>query len=857
MILAALMMIGAAPSPAGPLDVRVGQAKDLSHIEFRWTGGAKMEARRDGQTLTLDFSRDANPDISRLNVDPPRYLKGAKAVENGGKLQLVLTLTDDGDAKAGVADGAPFVNLFKKADEPAPPPQPEPQLPTRPNPVPDSGVVVASATRAGPQAAITFPWKAPAGAAIFRRGDAVWVVFDAKARLDLTAAQRALPNNPMRVIDGPDFTAIRIVSPFDEPYSAAAQGANWSLILGPGAQARSLQAPVKRASEDGPASLAANVAGSTRVLRIDDPYVGDKLAVVTALGPAKGILFRRDYVDLAVLPSAQGLAIDPVADNLTITTDGDVVRISKPDGLTLSPEQRTEMAGALGLPEPAAFPGLVDFNRWSQTGPNGFTGRYDQLMGAVANEMNRQALGDKSAGVTARMSFARFLVGSQLSFEAIGVLEMIAKSHPEMLQNAEFRGLKGAAEVMAHRYNEAQTDFSSPALSGDPATALWQGYAAAQLGQWTDARQAFQDGAKAVSFFTPEWQARFARANAEASLNLNDFVNATAQIKLALAQPEAPLQKLATYLVLARLIEAEGMPDKALPIFDAIARAPSDKLSAPAILHATRIRLYAGKVSPDKAAAVFDSLRFRWRGDSTELDVIRALGQLYLAQGRYRDALETLRSGRQISGDRPEAVQISSDLATAFRNLFLNGQADGLEPIQALGLFYDFKELTPIGADGDEMVRRLSQRLVNVDLLDQAAMLLKYQADNRLNGVPRAQVDTDLAIIQLMNRNPEGAIDALNASRSTLLPTALQTQRRLLESRAWLQLGQMDHALEILGKDTSPDAVAMRGEIAWKRRDWGTAAKVFEAEPGRAVEGHEPGPEPGGRVQAAEGRDGL
>ncbi len=178
--------------------------------------------------------------------------------------------------------------------------------------------------------------------------------------------------------------------------------------------------------------------------------------------------------------------------------------------------------------------------------------------------------------------------------------------------------------------------------------------------------------------------------------------------------------------------------------------------------------------------------------------------------------------------DLPEASEIQNDLSAAFRNLFLNGQADGLEPIQALGLFYDFKDLTPIGADGDEMVRKLAQRLVNVDLLDQAAELLKYQASSRLDGVPRAQVATDLATIQLMARHPEGALDALNMSRSTLLPTALQGERRLIEARAWLELGQLDHADEILGGDTSAEGTTLRAELAWKRRNWPAAGKTFE-----------------------------
>ena len=828
--LASLALV-TAPALAGApgLKVSVGEAQDLTKIEFR---GAAMHAVRTGDTLVLSFSGAGKPDLSRLTVDPPKWLKSAKADASAGRLQLTLVLADGADAKTGSADGADYVNLFQKAPAPtapvaAPVATPSP-LANRPDPLPASGVVVAQAVNSGPQVAVTFPWKAPLGAAIFRRGEAIWVVFDAKARLDLAAVQRAVPQYRMQVVEGADFVAVRLAVPSEVPYSAAGQGANWTLILGPGAQARSMQIPVARGGEDGPAALAANVAGATRIVWLDDPAVGDRLAVATALSPAKGVMLRRAYVDLTTLPSAQGLAIDPAVDDLQVTTDGDVVRISRPNGLQLSPSSRARLADALDLPMPAIMPALVNFEQWSKTGYGGFPARYDALMNAVAAEANRQALGDKTAGLAARMGFARFLVGSELSFEAIGALNLIAKDHPELMANAEFRGLRGAAKVMAGRYSEAQTDFASPTLSDDPAAALWRGYADAKLGQWTEARQEFQNGARALPLFSALWRARFARAEADASLRLNDFITATSQIQFAMKQAQEPREQLATYLVYARLLEAEGQPQRALPIYDAVARSPFDNLSTPALLHATQIRLYAGKLSPDKAVKVFDSLRYRWRGDATELEDIRALGQLYLSQARYRDALDTFRTARRARQDLPEAADIQNDLSAAFRALFLNGQADGLEPIQALGLFYDFKEQTPVGADGDEMVRKLAQRLVNVDLLDQAAELLKYQASSRLDGVPRAQVATDLAIIQLMARHPEGAIDALNMSRSTLLPTALQGQRRLIEARAWLELNQLDHADEILGSDGSAEGVTLRAELAWKRRNWPLAGKIFE-----------------------------
>src|SRR4029079_8466173 len=106
------------------------------------------------------------------------------------------------------------------------------------------------------------------------------------------------------------------------------------------------------------------------------------------------------------------------------------------------------------------------------------------------------------------------------------------------------------------------------------------------------------------------------------------------------------------------------------------------------------------------------------------------------------------------------------------------------------------------------------------DLLDQAAELLKYQVDNRLDSVPKAQVATDLALIYLMDKKPEQAIQTINASRTTILPAALNAERRLIEARAWAGVGRYDAALEILQRDKSKDAEDLRAEIAWRQKDW-------------------------------------
>jgi tetratricopeptide (TPR) repeat protein len=828
----AAIAVASVVAPAGaatsPVDVRVAQADGFSRIEFRGAPDAKV--KKTGQVLVFTFPRDADPDIARLHTAPPKWVKTAEKKHVGGHLQLSITLSDDADYKVGSADGATFVNVFQKA-----PPTAEELAaakaaipePVRPNPVPAGGVVHMASSVNNAQVQFSFTWANPAGAAVFRRGDAIWVVFDAAATIDVGHSPRGLIQySAISSMKGGDYSAVRIEAAHGVPVFASSIGNTWTIALGPGDEGPPSVVRVVRDEAEGPATLKAAVAGATRVVQMADPQAGDTLEVVTALGPAKGLPSRRDYVQMAVLPSVQGLAIESHIDDLEVARDGDIVHIGRKLGLALSPSFATQEDARLTIdaPKPAAMPALIDAD-WGKTGPKGFLDRYHHLLDAATAESANK---DKAAPVGARLALARFLVGSELSFEAIGVLNDTVRASPQLVDSPEFRGLRGVARVMARRYKEAEADFSAPVLVEDRSSALWRSYIASQLAQWPEARTQFVKGAEAYNMFSPTWRARFARADAQAALAQGDLPSAEARIHLALADKTDVYEELATRLVQARIIEQQGHKDRALRMYTAIAGAPRESLSSPALLRATQIKLEMGKATPVQAAEVFDGLRYRWRGDATELETIRALGQLYLSQGRYREALEALRSAGTRLPDLPEALQLSSDLNAAFRGLFLDGSADGLEPVQALALFYDFKELTPIGSDGDLMVRKLVRRLVDVDLLDQAAELLKYQADNRLDGVPKAQVASDLALIYLMDKKPEQAIQAINSSRTTVLPAALNAERRLLESRAWMDVGKYDTALEIIEKDTTKEGQDLRAEITWKQKDWLKAGPQFE-----------------------------
>lgn len=804
-----------AAAPLDPVSIRIGANDEFTRIEFAGVIGARSQVRREGDDVVVRIGSTAAPDVSRLKVDPPRGVSRVETRAVRGGTELVLTLAEGADARTGSADGAVWLNLY-----PAAPPAPAAAVPAA-----QTVAVTAVATPA--KVTLSFAWPTPVGAAVFRRGEAVWVVFDTPARLDMPRAGSLGPATDARWTAGADHVAVRIAAPEGLAVSAASQGSAWTVTIG--GQPVAVAGVAIDRQDGGEPALVARMAGATRAVWLTDPLAGDRFAAVTALSPGKGFADRRRTIDLALLPTAHGLAVETLASDLAIQAEGDLVTLSRPGGLNLSPPSAALEAVSTGdgAPRQAKYPALI-LTEWADVGHGGFSARYRQLQDSAAQEA-MAAGDDPRAPAEARFALARFLVGSGLGYEAVGVLNNIVAQAPNMAGEPELRGLRGAARASIGRMEEAQGDFASAAVASDPASAVWRGYVASTQGDWATARQAFAAGAPAVDAFPTIWRARFGAAHAMAALETGDLDAARSLLAYSFSQDAPASDQLTARLVQAKLFELDGQSDRALAVYTAISRAPLDTVSVPAKLGVVRLSLAKGTMKADAAARELEGLRWRWRGDATELAVIRQLGQLYLSQGLYREALTALKGAGPGLNRLEGAADIQADLGNAFRSLFLEGGADGLQPVQALGLFYDFRELTPIGADGDEMVRRLARRLVDVDLLDQAAELLKYQVDHRLEGVAKAQVATDLAAVYLMDRQPEPALQAIWSSRTTILPSALNTERRALEARALMELGRFDHALEVLGSDSSDEARDVRAEVFWKQQKWVQAAALYES----------------------------
>ncbi len=830
-----------APMPAGTprVSVSVARARDFTRLTIQ--GPVRANVTQRGDLAVIQFARSAQVDLAALagkaqfiadvgrRNDPSgtvvevRLEPGAQFAQRaeGGAIILDFSAIPAPEPETAQAAPEPGADVAQ-ADQPAPV-----EREVR-NPFPAGGLTVQGRF-AGTDLELVFPFAAPTAAAVFRRGEAVWILVPHEGAMRVEGLSALGPRlGAVRPVSGEGVSGVRILTALNP--TIAGSGETWRVRFAPAQTPPSRAIEIARLSSPtggGRLELAAPMATAVRWL--DDPDAGDRFAIGFMDGPASGLRSSRSFLQAAFTPTAHGVVMTPRADGVDMRLAVNGFAVMRPEGLLLSASKASADDGGFT----SADPGFVDFAAWRRGPTERFADLHEQLQRAAAMEG-----GTRGGPTRARMDLVRFLAAWELAPEALGALRALAAADPGIESTPDFRGLRGAVRAMMGRFPEARSDLSAANVLDDSAAQVWAAYAAAGQADWPEAKRLFEAHGDAIAGFTPDWRARFLDARARTALALGELDDARRFAREAVQDARAETVKAEALLTDGRSLVAVGEPDVALKVFTALTRAPDAHVAAQATYEMTILRLALDKATPEETIDVLEGMRFSWRGDGLELDVLRQLGDLHFAGGRTREALMVMRSGAGLRPDLPAARRLRDDLSQRFRALYLAGEADALEPLEALALFYDFRDLTPIGAEGDLMVRGLVDRLVAFDLLPQAAELLDHQTKTRFEGIAKAQVATDLAAIYLLDRQPEKALGAIADSRVARLPERLNAQRRLIQAAALSDLDRPDHALETIADDRSIDATRLRAEIHWRAQNWAAASQGLRAAlppPGRGL----------------------
>jgi tetratricopeptide (TPR) repeat protein len=668
---------------------------------------------------------------------------------------------------------------------------------------------------------LTFSFAASAPAALFRRADVVWLVFDSAKPVDLEPIRREAGSIIGDVSALPLEKGQAIRMRLNRPQLASLTGdektgQNWVVTFADTVQTPSQAlTAIRNITDPARANVTVPMAKPGLTHRLLDPDAGDALMVITAAPPGRGFVRRQDFVEFSLLESIHGVVIQHNSDDVTAEIASDKITLSRPGGLTLSSaDVGAERAAKTVRP-------IFDVNEWRSNQQDDFITRLDMLVTAAANAVAEQR-------TPARMDLARFYMSRGMYPEAKGVLELTLSEAKPGQEDLSALIVHSVASTLMGRPEQGLKDLASPAIGTNYDSQLWKALALARQGKWADAREKFKNVEFAITSLPLELQRAVIMEAMRASIEVKDYSGAASRSNDLDVIGIPPDLKPQVSVLRGKLAEALGREKDALTEYKSAAKSADRASAMEARLLDIALRQKRDEIGQEDTLRDLETLSVTWRGDGLEVKALSMMARIYSDTGRYGESLAAARTATKLQPNSEISRGAQDDAAALFAQLFLSTKGDDLPPVDALALFYEYSELTPIGRRGDEMIRRLADRLVAVDLLDQASELLQYQVDHRLEGAARAQVAARLAMVYLMNRKPDRAIGALRTTRIADLAGELRQQRLLLEARAQSDIGRRDLGLDIISNIAGREAIRLRSDIFWAARRWRESSEQIE-----------------------------
>ncbi len=863
----------AAKSPAAkPKEDPMLSTKKTSTEAASTPEKAKAEAKEKPQDILTTKKEAATSEPKK--EEAPAAVKKAEApkpeAEKPSDASMLSTKEPEPAPAAPTRDTPIEPPPVGTASEPAKPAAPEAK-PTAPDTSP-LGVTVATAHG---ETTLTFPWKERVGAGVVQRARDIWVIFSKTQPIDIAAIRAGLPQNVIKVTPYEQEGNLILRLTTDGTLNASAEQTkgsySWRITLGPNAGKPKLGVSLNSDALEGDTRLIINVYDIAKPLRFYDPSAGDLLILIPSFEDGRGLTPARNFPEFSLLQTPQGLGIVSKRDDLKITPTRSGLVISAPGGLAIS-EILPTSDGSKPLPGVSANTGvMMPYEQWHVP--------HDQFLPTLSERLHAVAHARPAERPERLFDVAKLYVAEGMMAEASGILDLIRAESPDYYFSNRLALIHGAAYVMMGRFPDAHKALAAPELAMIEEAILWKQVVAINLPEASTAEK-IVDPKPAVAQAPDAADTPEAAAAADAASLKPEAGGAQAQDAIATTGPTFQLLKynksfiryypprirqrltvmaadsyiregqedkaLAAFDILVRdgiidpvaadskyalgaMAIKKGAIDSALDIFDGMAKNKiNPRAAALGRYHAAKLRYKTGKMTPEEAADALESIRISWRGDRIEYDVLNDLVMLYIELKQYDNILRTYKATLDAFPDDPRTLAISADMSQLFTRLFLDGQADEMEPLKALSLFYEFRDLTPLGDNGDLMIQRLADRLAGVDLLARATQLLEHQIKFRLKGEARSRVGARLALLYLLDKQPKEALNVLETTNFGNNAPELQLQRQQLLAQALSELGKNEEALNALYNDRTETGARLRLEILWNMQDWPNVANRAE-----------------------------
>lgn len=592
------------------------------------------------------------------------------------------------------------------------------------------------------------------------------------------------------------------------------------------------------------------------IIDFEEPETGRELKIVLVNSAVQQTGKFQSFAEFDVLTSHAGMVIYPKVDDLTVTQTGEGIEISRASGRLSVASQQDITTAEIFHSRQEKYPfkntagekndaenhnndhqansdesrSLFKFHTWQLDSTTALNKKENTLLAGLKTKEPGQKVEDI-------LTLGKMMLSHTRGAEALGYFEYAADELPAIESSAEFRALRGAAQAFDWKSEAALTDLLHPDLKDIDEARLWRAYVLADLGDWNQAANALPKSYKALYIYPFSIAHRLALGVAEVNLRDGNVKQADELLGLVGEKQNLLNSSAKAYYDYLRgeSFRQKGEEDRATEIWQSLTQNDDDLFRTKAGLALTILMANQGKINAEQTIDRLERLRYAWRGDELEANVNYWLGDAYFQEKKYIKGLSIMRDAASLAENDVLAQRITTDMTKTFASMYLSPELKNVSALDAVAVYEEFSELTPPGDQGDRLVQMLAEHLVGADLLGRASKLLQYQVDHRLSGKEKLKIAVRLAAIELLDKNPQKAIDALSKAEATLRvlsdsPENQSTQREidLLRIRAYSQNKQYNRAMSLIEKlPQSANVSRLKADVAWQAGYWEEAASAL------------------------------
>ena len=750
--------------------------------------------------------RTVSPVVASVSTPAPTTTSTVPAVTPAADASIQATdpIVAVGN-RAGPAKAPSVPVLAATSAAPDPAPDPERAAAVAAVLAPDIGQIRTVLDSVEP--AIFVPMDSHAGAAAFRRGGEMVLVFDVPAALSV-AAIRSDPVFGSAVVQTTgDTTVIRIPLPSAASLHLARSGEGWEVTAIAAVEPVMGIEPRLVDDPQGQPRMRLSASRSSRVVTIIDPPTGARLLVGTQLEGGQGVAIGRSLVQFSLLPTVQGVVVSVVSDDIGMREDRDgfiMFAGARSGGAILSSNNLPAVASR-GTTETSRLFTMVD-----------------APIAVLSQALQEQTMAASTAPILGRsqprVAVAVKMLGLGMGVEALSVLDVAVADDPPLGETLPAIALHAMAGILAGR-PEAAAAIDDPRLNGNDEMTLWRAVRGAGLEEaCATCAHDFVTRMPLLLSYPQQLRARLLPPALE-TMALGGQAAAAQQV-LKTMPDNADLD-----LARGMAEEMTAANDVALATYDRVARR-SDRLDRyRALTRSVGIHLARRDIGPAQAADALDKLLYGWRGDVRELALRIKMADLRRQVGQWREAIGLLRDAQAAFPE--ERPRILGEMTGTLAAMLDSKASERLPPAEFVALYDENADLLREGPWAERALGKLADNLIALDLPARAVPVLTQMLDQSSDPTGKAQVGARLAAVQLSANAPDAAIAALAESDSPALAPDLKERRQILLARADAARGDKDKALIALRDLVTPAAVDLRATILTETADWPAATTAL------------------------------